>query len=223
MHPWNKGRTKLNATGLQKISEARSKNNNFQSWYPKRKIFYAEIRRSAALAELYGTILGDGCIEKLARTEKLVTSFNSNEKDHIRHVAKMIERIIRKKPTTKKRSLYNCTDVYLYQKRLSERLEFPTGRKLNHALKIPEWIKNNKNYLTKCLKGLFETDGDWVIDKKYGTNVIKLTNMSQSLLKDVWQCLKQLGFSPKLQAKNTRLARSKEVYRFVKMIKFRQY
>lgn len=220
---WNKGRTKFDHPSLQRIAIIRKRHNNFTSWYKKNKPNLAAIRKSGDLAELYGTILGDGCIEKFPRTEKLVVSFNANETAHIKHVASLIDRVFQKFPSIRKRTTSHCTDVYFYQQKISKRLKFPTGRKLNYVLVIPRWIKNNPNFLIRCLKGLFATDGDWVIDRKYKTNVIKFTNVSRSLLDDVYDCLKKLGFHPRKQTKNTRLAKNDEVYRFVNLIKFRQY
>lgn len=74
-----------------------------------------------------------------------------------------------------------------------------------------------------CLKGLFGTDGDWTVDRKNYTNVIKFTNYSDTLLEDVFVCLQRLGYHPQQRQHDVRLARHLEVERFVRWIKFRQY
>lgn len=168
-------------------------------------------------------MLGDGCIEKFARTEKLDISFNSNETQHIQRISELIERIFEKKPTIRKVKVANCIHVSFYQKDISRRLKFPAGVKSKHQLKIPAWIKTKKEYLLPCLRGLFESDGDWVIDKKYGTNVIKFTNIIDSLLDDVKDCLIKLGFPANRGRRRVTVSRNGEVERFVKLIKFRQY
>ncbi len=221
--PWNKGRTKLELPGLLKIATARRQKNNFSRWYEEHPVYYAKLEHSRNLAELYGTMLGDGCLEKFARTEKLTVAFNSNKTEHIAHVVILLEKLFRKKPTVSKMKIANCIKVTLYQKNISRRLRFPTGIKSNHALTIPNWIKAKKKYLVVCLKGLFETDGDWVIDKKYGTNVIKFTNIIDSLLDDIRACLVKLGFPANRGKKRVTISRNGEVERFVKLIKFRQY
>jgi intein/homing endonuclease len=221
--PWNKGKTKLELPGLARISELRKKRNNFLAWQRANPVHYAVLNKSRELAELYGTLLGDGCLEKFARTEKLTISFNSKEREHIHHTAKIIEKLFGKRPFIRKINGANCVNVGMYQKNLGTRLGFPFGTKSLHSLTIPDWIKNNKQYLIRCLKGLFESDGDWVIDPKYGTNVIKFTNIIETLLDDIHVCLINLGFPANRGKKRVTISRAKEVERFVKLIKFRQY
>lgn len=224
-NPWNKGRTKADHSTLDRVSQQRREKNNFSGWYEKRRksIEYVKPRPSARYAELCGAILGDGCIEQYARTERLIISFNSKELEHIAHIKNIMEVIFRKEAKLRHRKTSNCTDVYMYQKHISDRINFPVGPKLAHALSIPDWIKENKRYLVRCLKGLFEADGSWVIDKKYNTNVIALRSASPSLLADVHGILIGLGFHAKLHKRDVRLAQRKETERFAKMIKFRQY
>ncbi|OGM93250.1 hypothetical protein A2333_01335 [Candidatus Wolfebacteria bacterium RIFOXYB2_FULL_49_7] len=223
--PWNKGKTKHDNPILLKVAEQRRAVNNFSQWYKKRRatIHYVKMRPSADYAELYGAILGDGCIERYARTERLIISFNSAEVDHIAHIKKLMEKIFKKEAKTRHRKHSKCTDVYIYQKYISERIDFATGIKCNHPLLIPEWIKNKKTYTVRCMKGLFEADGSWVIDKKYNTNVISLKSASPTLLNDVYTILIGFGFHAKLHSRDVRLAQRKEVEIFAKLIKFRQY
>ncbi|MEK7651550.1 MAG: LAGLIDADG family homing endonuclease [Patescibacteria group bacterium] len=220
---WNKGLNKKNHPGLAKIAKARSKRNNFAQWQKNHPIKYASLHKSSELAEFYGTMLGDGCIEKFARTEKLSVSFNSKETQHIRHVKKMISDIFLKEPAAQIRNYSHCINLTLYQKNLSSRLKFPTGEKQLHPLGIPHWIRENEKFLIKCLKGLFETDGDWVIDKKYGMNVMKFTNVIPELLKDVHKSLIGLGFTAHLGKRRVTISRKSETKKFAEMIKFRLY
>lgn len=221
--PWNKGKTQLELSGLAKIAEARKKTNNFLEWRRANPIKYAPLTKSVGLAELYGTVLGDGCLERFPRTEKLSIAFNSKEGRHIIYIAKLIERLFKKRPFIRKIENAHCVYVGIYQKNISKRLKLPLGKKYNHSLRIPLWIKNNKLYLIRCLKGLFETDGDWVVDRTYGTSVIKFTNIIESLLDDVYKCLIDLGFHANRGKRRVTISRAEEVKRFVNLIKFRQY
>jgi len=202
---------------------ASKSHSNFWKWRQLHKPKYKIINKTKHLAEFYGTMLGDGCIEKFQRTDKMTISFNRKEVGHIKHIKKIITKLFGKQPTTRKRKDARCNDLYLYQKFISKRLHFPYGYKLDHTLRIPKWIKQKKLYLKHCFKGLFETDGDWTIDKKYGTNVIKFSNRSDSLLDDIAHELCKLGFHPQRRKIDTRLARQAEVYKFVKWIQFRKY
>ena len=225
MTSWNKGLTKLTNSSLLKTPHtlAGKKKSNFWKWQDKNKITYSNLVHSKELAEFYGTILGDGCVEKFPRTDKITISFNRKEQDHLLHVFKIICELFDKEPKIRSRKTSNCDDLYFYQKNLSSRLEFPYGRKLDNDLIIPEWIKRSVLYSRHCLKGLFETDGDWFIDNKYDTNVIKFTNMSSTLLNDLYSVLINLGYHPQLRKTDVRLARRNEVYNFVEWIQFRKY
>lgn len=225
MTPWNKGLNKFTNHSLLKTSVtlASRKRSNFWEWQQQNKLKYSKLKHSRILAEFYGTMLGDGCMEKFPRTDKITISFNRKEQDHLKHILRIITLLFDKKPNIRVRKTSQCDDLYLYQKNLASRLKFPYGRKLNHELRVPLWIKNNVQYLKHCLKGLFETDGDWCIDNKYKTNVIKFTNCSVSLLADLNEILISLGYHPQLRKYDVRLARQKEVYEFVKWIKFRKY
>lgn len=225
MTSWNKGLTKLTNKSLLKTSAtlAGKKVSNFCKWQEENKVEYSKLVYSKELAEFYGTMLGDGCMEKLPRTDKITISFNRKEQDHLQHIFRIIFLLFEKEPKVRVRNNCNCDDLYLYQKNLSERLKFPYGNKLKNNLIIPEWIKVDVLYLKHCLKGLFETDGDWFIDEKYNTNVIKFTNNSSSLLNDLYSVLINLGYHPQLRKSDVRLARRKEVYEFAEWIQFREY
>ncbi|MBI2278518.1 MAG: hypothetical protein HYU81_00390 [Candidatus Brennerbacteria bacterium] len=201
----------------------RRKLNNFRKWRNLHPVYYATLHKGEGLAEFYGTLLGDGCIEKFPRTEKLSISFNSKETDHINHVTKLIGQLFKKKPSMREHKGKHCVALTLYQRNISSRLKFPIGIKRPQPIRIPLWVRKNKKFLIRCLKGLFETDGDWVIDIKYGTNVIKFTNVSRTLLKDVYTSLIKLKFVAHMGKKRVTINRKSEVEKFVKMIKFRQY
>lgn len=221
--PWNKGKTKLQSPGLLKISEQRRQKNNFSNWYAENPVYYAKLEHSPDLAELYGTMLGDGCLEKFPRTEKLDIAFNSKEVEHIQHTIQLLERIFKKTPAIRKDKNANCVHVSFYQKNISKRLHFPLGKKSRHDLRIPLWIKAEKKYLISCLKGLFETDGAWVIDSKYNTNCMTYTSIHQNLLIDIQKALISLKFYARLTTKRVTLNRRAETTAFAKLISFRQY
>lgn len=225
MAPWNKGLTKSTSPSLLKtsITLKNKERSNFFNWQQKNKVNYSILQPSVNLAEFFGTMLGDGCMEKFPRTDKITISFNRKEQDHLQHIFKIITLLFDKEPKIRVRRDSNCDDIYFYQKNLSSRLDFPYGNKLKNDLVIPEWIKRDVLYLKHCLKGLFETDGDWFIDKKYNTNVIKFTNLSSTLLNDLYIVLCDLGYHPQLRSTDVRLAKRKEVYKFAEWIQFRKY
>jgi len=99
----------------------------------------------------------------------------------------------------------------------------PSGNKIQNSVVIPEEIYRNRNLLIRCLKGLFETDGCFIIDKKNYTRVIEFKNMSRTLLKGAYLGLKGLSYHPQFGKNYVRLARKDEVYNFADLIQFRRY
>jgi intein/homing endonuclease len=218
---WNKGLTKKTSAALARIAHARREKNNFAGWQKKHPVYYAQIPHNGDFAELYGTLLGDGCIEKFPRTEKLDISFNAKEVAHIEHIKKIIIQLFKKEPSTIRK--INCIHLTLYQRDLSERLAFPSGEKKKHDLRIPGWVTADKKLLIRCLKGLFESDGSWVIDPRYNTNCMDYTSIHQNLLRDIQRALRSLGFFANLTKRRVILSRRAETAAFAKLIKFRQY
>lgn len=220
--PWNKGYTKLTHPGVLKISKTLTAQprSNFFLWQIQHRLSYPRLRKNNNLAEFYGLLLGDGCIEKVSRTEKISISCHSKEVKRVARIQKMMTSIFGKRASLRHRRESHCADVYLYQNHLSRRLDFPTGKKLLHKLRIPPWISQCHSHTLRCLKGLFETDGNLSIDRKNHTEVIKFTNWSQTLLDDVYQMLHKMRFHPQRRATDVRLARKKEVRQFVKLIEF---
>ncbi|MEA3492823.1 MAG: LAGLIDADG family homing endonuclease [Candidatus Margulisiibacteriota bacterium] len=222
---WNKGFNKETHPGVAKISVTMSakEKTNFYEWQQKNKPKYVNLQISPLLAEFYGIMLGDGCIEMFVRTEKIVVTCFSEQVDYIKYIRRMIKRLFGKTPTVRKKKDARAIDIYFYQKYISERLDFPTGIKLKHSLKIPAWISCSQSYLVRCLKGLFETDGDFTVASKNYTYVIKFSNRSQSLLDDVYFALKSLGYHPQRRKVDVRIARKKEAYKFAEQISFRKW
>ncbi|MBI1871518.1 MAG: LAGLIDADG family homing endonuclease [Chlamydiae bacterium] len=220
--PWNKGYTKHTHPSVLKVAQTlrRKPKSNFYQWQLKNKVQYHLLEKNEDLAEFYGLLLGDGCIERLSRCEKVSISCNKREEVRISRIKRMMTKIFRKEAKLRYRKTSRCVDVYFYQKHLSKRLRFPVGEKLKHRLSIPLWICANPVYTVRCLKGLFESDGDRVVDLENYTDVIKFTNFSPSLLEQIYRILKNFGFHPQLRHHDVRLARKLEVKEFVHLIRF---
>jgi len=228
MTPWNKGKTKFSHPSVLKISRTMVARpiSNFASWHKlRRKSLNYGIKKSENLAELIGIILGDGSIEKYPRTERLWITCNSTNNKYIQHIVNIIEEIFNKKPSLRKKKSQHgqAIDIYLYRCKLSEKLEIQAGNKIKNDVGVPSWIKKNKNFMLKCLKGLFETDGCFHKDEFNYTRTIEFKNFCSCLRKDVYSMLNRLGYHPQLGKKYVRLARKNEVYNFKELIKFRDY
>ena len=227
---WNKGKTKYTHSSLMRLSQrlARQKKWNFSNWQKLnkerlRRIREKKLKRSSTLAELIGIILGDGSLTSFPRTQALRVVCHSEQQNYINHVVTLIQKILNKRPTVRKRKDQKAADIVLYRCDLSKKLSIPCGNKIKNKLRIPEWIKRSKIYSVNCLKGLFETDGCFCEDKSNYTCVIEFKNNCRSLLQDVYQILKGLGYHPQFGKNYTRLARREEVIKFKDLITFRNY
>lgn len=227
--PWNKGDTKENNPSLLRLSNTLKirKKWNFTKWQRKRKkqqiIQYKELSKDENLAELIGIVLGDGNLYKHLRTENLRVICNSKDTIYIRRISSLITKIFHKSPSVIKRKNENATVVCLYQCKISKRLDLPCGNKIKNNVGIPSWIFFNEEYMIRCLKGLFETDGCFHEDKDNYTRIIEFKNNCMRLREDVYNALVSLRFHPQSGNNYIRLARTNEVYKFKELIDFRNY
>ena len=227
--PWRKGETKETNPSLLKLSSTLKAKRvwNFSKWQKERRRFlinqYKELSRDINLAELIGIILGDGNLSRMPRTENLRIICNSKDTTYIRHISELIAKIFHKAPSIINRKSEHATVISLYQCRISNRLELPCGNKIKNNICMPSWVFLNNLYTSKCLKGLFETDGCFYEEKDNYTQVIEFKNYCIKLRHDVYNALLKLGFNPQLGSNYVRLAKKEEVRRFKELIDFKNY
>lgn len=198
-----------------KIKNISSGRTSFPSLFLEKTQHRVIPERNNELAELIGIVLGDGNIYQFDRCQRLTISCDSAYKGYIRHIAHLVEVIFKKKPSIIRRSGVNCCDVYLYMQDIDRALRIPEGNKIRNSVKIPLWIFSRKNYLIKCLKGLFETDGHYGKNKKFYVEYIQFCNECKSLRESVFKALISLGYSPQSGKNYVRLARKSQVRRFI--------
>ncbi len=205
---------------LDKIKNISCGRTSFTSLFKDRDQYRISPKRSKGLAELIGIVLGDGNIFQFDRCQRLTISCNGSYGQYIKHISQLIRIIFKKEPSVIKRSKVNCADVCLYMQDIDKALGLPIGNKLKNSVKIPEWIFKKKEYLIKCLKGLFETDGHYALNKKFYVEYIQFCNKSESLKESVIKALKSLGYSPQMGNLYVRLAKRIQVRQFIKEMSF---
>lgn len=228
---WRKGKTKDTDPKLMKISETmkRKKMDNFKIWREKMKQEgkikneYPELPENTETAELVGLVLGDGNLYKFARCEQLTISYNSAYPQIIKRGEYLIKKAFGKKPTIRQMESQNCTRMWVYEKRLGERLGIPVGAKRNYILAFPKWILGNKEHLIACLIGLYNAEGSYSIHLPTGTYNLQFSNTNKGLLREVYKALTFLGYNPHLRENKVTLRRKEETEKFANLIKFRYY
>jgi hypothetical protein len=185
---------------------------------------YPDLLKNGDLAELIGVVLGDGHIEKCPRTDGLMIFSNSNNNGFIERYSFLVERIFDKKPSVSGVGKgVNCTRIRIYQKRISERLGVPVGSRSNLKVEIPKWISENKEFLIRYLRGLYEAEGCFCVHKPTSTYKLLFSNRNESLRKIVFDGVETLGFHPHISGHQVQISRKEEVFKCKDLLKFRQY
>lgn len=177
-------------------------------------------RKSVALAELVGIILGDGSITKY----HLVISLNSKvEENYSYYVAELIKELFGLTVTRELRENNTCNLVISGVKLIGylNELGLKTGHKIHQQVSIPKWIMENKKFRIACLRGLVDTDGG-VYYHNHVTKGIRyrhlglcFTSYSAPLLRDAHGIFLSLGLPAKLrQAGNVFLYDRRAIKRY---------
>lgn len=192
-------------------------------------------RNSCSLAEFYGAMLGDGNSHRTKYYEtrekkrgvyviRIVGDSRLDRKYHLEYLKPLIERLFNINMRVKFHIVKNVMFIEAYGIRLVEFLEkkgFPPGDKIKNNLGIPGWIKNNKNYLKSCLRGLYDTDGSVYKLTGQNSHQICFTNANQRLLTDVRDSLLSLGINcSKISYRDIYITKKSELRKFLKLIGF---
>ncbi len=186
---------------------------------------------SKELSEFYGIMLGDGNLTKIKSYKistyqiKIVGDSRYDKEYLLDYVKPMIEKLFNIKVNVYKSKNENALNLVSTGKRLVEFLEslgFNPGNKIKNMLHIPRWIKNNREYLNACLRGLYDTDGSIYKLTNQNTHQISFRNYNSALLKDVRNALISLNISPSHISKGTEITITKksELRKFLKDIGF---
>ena len=105
--------------------------DNFKRWRDemkrigKIKSSYPALKKSGNLAELIGTVLGDGHIAKHPRCDSLRIVGDAAKMGFVYRAAMLVEIVFAKKPAVAKRTSSNAVTVTIYERKISERLGVP--------------------------------------------------------------------------------------------------
>lgn len=228
---WNKGLTKENNLSVKKISETMKlrKLDNFKNWRDKMKLegkiksTYLPLKKDGDLAELIGVVLGDGHICVYPRTEELRLISNSNNPGFIKRYAKIMEKVFDKKPYVIASAKQNSVKIGFYEKNISKRIGISSGARKYLDIQVPGWIFRKKQYIVRYLRGLYEAEGSLNSHKKTYTHKFIFTNLNKSMLDNVYNLVKKIGFNPHRSPDKIQVSRKEEVDKLVKLLEFRKY
>lgn len=184
---------------------------------------------SSELAEFVGIVLGDGGISKRQIT---ITLHRVTDKKYSQYITKLITRLFKVKVGIYKSRKYLADDLILSRTELVKycvkTLGLKEGNKVKNRVDIPDWIKNNKEYYSACLRGLIDTDGCVILHKykvngkSYCYKKLAFTSRSYPLLESVGNILTNLGIKHRItnDGFDIRIEAKDDVNRYLSMVGF---
>ncbi|MFA5992538.1 MAG: LAGLIDADG family homing endonuclease [Candidatus Pacearchaeota archaeon] len=187
---------------------------------------------SEDLAELYGIMLGDGNSTKIKDYKigtymiRIVGHAELDKEYLLDYVKPIIERLFSIKVKFGYAKKSNAIFIQAHGVELINFFEskgFKPGNKIDNQLRIPSWIFENNNYLSVCLRGLFDTDGSIYKLTNQNTHQINFKNYNLKLLEDVRNGLLSLGINCSNISKGNSvyITKKTELAKFFKSIGFR--
>jgi len=200
--------------------EGKYKSNTIISCKPIRKP-----RHSRDLAEFVGILLGDGGISKRQVT---VTLNKFDDRYFVLYVKNLIQKLFAVNPSLNGRKEKNVVNIVVSRIKLVLFLVdmgLRIGSKIRNQVDIPDWIKKSDEYTKRCLRGLYDTDGCFYIDrhnykdKTYHNMGMNFTNYSIPILSFFKERLERLGFHPTQGTKfSILLRRENEIIKYFQEI-----
>jgi len=191
--------------------------------------------KSQELAELYGIMSGDGCLSNTGKRKGsgnkywiYICGHKVDDREHYEYIKYLFKIIFNKYVKIEERKKENAIFIRFSDKEIFSffvNLEFPIGKKYN-KIHIPIWILENKSYLTNFIRGLFDTDGSFVLSKQHRKEPyyprIEISTKSKLLAKQVKESINELGINcsnnRKLQYFRLEVAGKKECSKWMSTI-----
>lgn len=187
--------------------------------------------KSVKLAELVGIILGDGGIyenKEAGVYDIRIAGDSVKDRDYmLNYVKPLMDELFNINVKVYFFKNRRCVHLKFSSVRLVEFLKnigLKSGNKIKTQVTIPDWIKNDLNFLSACLRGLIDTDGSIyeLLPNWPGLFQINFQNYNQTLLKDVRNSFLNLGYNISKISMGTKiyLTRKDNLNKFYKEVGF---
>lgn len=201
------------------------------------------IKISEGLAEIYGAMLGDGCLsqyfsnyDKRERYCLLLTGHTHDEPYYKNTIRPIFIKEFGTKGSIRFRKNENTVMFVTYIKKIFtffEKLGFPVGKKYIY-LRIPEIIFSKDKLAVACIRGIFDTDGSVYrrYSKQYKNHakfynnyqVIQFKLIGPKIIEQIKNILNRINIkTTKIgRYKNSfvlRITDQKEIHKFMNLIK----
>ena len=173
---------------------------------------------SEELAEETGIHIGDGGMGFHISKGKhnwhyTYCCHNIDDKEYCKYVKRLIKKLYNLDPINDKKRNSNTKILRYTRKNLvlyKMELGLPLGPKDN--IRIPEWIFKNKKFKIACIRGIFDTDGSVMLQKKYKKIPyyphLKITSKSKAMILQIQEIFDEFGIKSSLSMNKRTLPRS---------------
>lgn len=190
--------------------EREGKFNSKFGWTP---LPFDKPEKSVAFAEFIGIMMGDG---GMTPAQLAITLHHIDDLAFSQFVVHLIERLFGIKPSVYHHPKDSVNIITISRSGLVKHLHelgLPIGNKVKQRFDIPFWIKENREYMIACIRGLVDTDGSVfthryrVNGKMYFYKKICFSSSSPPLIATVQQFLAKEGFYARISrnGKNIRI------------------
>ncbi|MEK6935370.1 MAG: LAGLIDADG family homing endonuclease [Nanoarchaeota archaeon] len=187
--------------------------------------------RTKELAELFGILLGDGNIQrtsgyKLGTYNIKIVGHSILDKEYLLNFVKpLVENLFNVKVRVYESKTCKGLNIVADSRRIVDFFEkegFKAGDKIRNQVAIPNWIKENPEFLAACLRGLHDTDGCFYKLTNQNSYQIGFTNHNSTLLHDSRNGLLSLGIGVSKIMDNRKyvITKKSEIAKFYKSIGF---
>lgn len=186
--------------------------------------------KSAELAEFIGIMLGDGSsyYNKKSKNWQIRIVGHSDEQTYYAvYITELCKKLFGFTPHIRSRKEQNAIAVAMDRKQLGLFLAsagFPSGNKIERKARIPLWIRENKEYLVACIRGLIDTDGSVFRMSNKDPHLLRMsfTNYCPELMHDMREALTSLGYHPSkiILHRHIYLSRQRDIARYINEIGF---
>lgn len=150
-------------------------------------------------AYVIGLALGDGNLSNPnGRAVRLRITCDLKYPGLIDRIKNSLQTILPDNKVTIVKKKRNCVDISCYSNYWEKILGWSAvkGSKFSQSASVPDWIKNDREAVVSCLRGLIETDGAIYLDRGYKMVIFK--SIIPQLAEAVHQMIGYLGFAAKL-------------------------
>lgn len=227
-HDWRKDADSIPLSVARKLDEMSKIDLDFKTksaWHGQKKGGRKSGMRgnipdwSLEFAELYGALLGDGCVYSNFNSFCITGNADLDE-EYIRYLSDLCNSVFDIDPKIRFQREETVVRLTLNSRKIARFLVdtgFPLGKKKNKNFSPPEDLTANKELLASCVRGLFDTDGGIYSHPNTGI-MLDITAKNESLLRFLNAASDRLDLPLNLTTGRVQLYGESKVEEFLKNI-----